>query len=115
MNCESALCVTLALSTYFILACVPLLVRWRWGLLKSLLSTVAALALLAVTGRYAMAHWIAPPPAEPSPCGDEGSGLAEAALFFFFPGAAMAAGAVLAVLWSVFAVGLRFARRGGKP
>ncbi|MGO9484505.1 MAG: hypothetical protein ACLPX9_07960 [Rhodomicrobium sp.] len=115
MRCESALCVTLALSAYFILACVPLLVRWRWGLLKSLLSTIAALALLAVAGRYAMANWIAPPLPEPSPCGDEGRGLAEAALFFFFPGAAMLAGAALAVLWPVFALGLRFARRGGKP
>ena len=115
MSCESTLCVTLALSSFVILACVPLLVRWRWGLGAALLSAIATVALLFAASHYAIDKWIAPPLPEPSPCGDEGRRFGAALLLFFLPGAATLAGAGLALLRSTFAVCWRLRRRQEKP
>jgi hypothetical protein len=115
MRCESTLCAILALSSFFILACAPLLVRWRWGLPASLLYAAAAVALLFGASSHAIANWIAPPLPDPSDCGDEARGLGEFMLLFLLPAASTLVGAGLAALWSLFAVSLRFAKLRRTP
>ena len=111
MKCESALCVTLAFSLSFILACVPPAVRWRWGLAVSLLTSIATVVLLFVVAKFGIERWFVTPLPEGIDCGDEGRGLEVAIPFFFLPAAATLAGAGLAVLWSIFAALRRYAGR----
>jgi hypothetical protein len=114
MKCESAICVTLVLSSYFVLACVPLAVRWRWGLPVSLLVSIATVVLLFVVAKFGIERWLVTPLPGGIDCGDEGRGLDVAIPFFFLPAAATLAGAGLAVLWSIFAMWRRYAGRGNE-
>ena len=75
MKCESALCVTLAFSSYFVLACLPPAVRWRWGLPVSLLTSIATVVLLFVVAKFGIERWFVTPLREGIDCGDEGRGL----------------------------------------
>jgi len=95
-----------------ILLLVPVLVRWRWGLIAALGVTVAELGLV-ILGFYLMAsyhllpdlHVGEPPPAAEHPFAKIRRGQAEgyAQLFIFGVGPAISAfiGGALAFVWSV--------------
>ena len=90
---------------------LPLLVRWRWGLVAALVVTVAELGLVLVVNDlaappnpYPIVHPDALPPGE-SPLvqirRNQMFGFATAIAWILVPGMAALIGAALAIAWSV--------------
>lgn len=90
---------------------LPLLVRWRWGLVAALVVTVAELGLVLVVNDlaaprnpYLVGSPDALPPGE-SPLVQirrrQAFGYASAIIWILFPGTAALIGGTLAIAWSV--------------
>jgi hypothetical protein len=106
-------------SLLLVLLALPLLARWRWGLLPSLLVTVGE--LIAV---YVVAYFLIPEPSPPPPMPEVGvqedvmKGYAEAmarALVWLtlwaVPSLAVVVGGMLCLAWSAVVATRRFAAR----